>query len=220
VFIAQLLSLPSPNFHALHGLLVVMAKYVPTITVLCAASLWVVGTTPAFSLFHTRSKFTEAKPPAAFGETIGKKDEVVGVSVTETALEKERDASAHTGEVFVFGSFMDAGSLAGATNFSGTVPLNPGEYVQHGVAGATLAKTFVLDGNQIELNLTWSGVGDISSDTLMRQQTRGAPHEPEAQRTANRSAVMSGTFTVNGFNRISGETLSSGTLSTSKSRAV
>ena len=157
----------------------------------------------------TRTDLSRNSAEASFSSFHGCEDVVVGVSVTEESLKGSEEASS---EVAVFGSIVDVCEFGTSSFFYGTAPLAPGEYAQDGVEGATLVKTMAVDGYEIQLSLAWDGNGEVVVERSKIKEDGDAVRARGHEETTTRSADASGSFVVNGLDRIDGGSIANAGL--------
>lgn len=129
-------------------------------------------------------------------------DVSVGVSVTQKS---NKTTDTESSILSVFGSFNDICEFGSSTSFFGTTTVTDAEFKQNGVTDAHLVKNFTVDGNEIELSLEWTGVGVIGGEDekIKNKET----NTTKTWDVDSRNAEMTGTFVVNGLNRISDNSL-------------
>jgi len=188
--------------------------------ILFGLAFFVAMATLAHATEVSRYRITGNSAEASFDTVNGCNDDLLGVSVNENILRENPGESTSTFEVSVFGNFVENCEFGTVTSFFGTAPLNPGEYLQHGVDHAMLTKTFTVNGFEIHLALTWTGAGEISLSRSPLNTEEGSTivrgHESKSQR----NAIVSGSFVVNGLDHISGNSVANGSLYTIQNNTI
>lgn len=178
-----------------------------SLSIFCLVSLLTLST-PAIgnAAEVTREKTRTNVAEANFLTNNDCEDVSVGVNITEKQDLLNRKENP-TLTLLVFGSFVDNCEFGSSSSFFGTTTVTKQEFVQHGVKDAKLIKTFIVDGNEIHLNLIWRGVGVIGGEdeeVVVKETGTRIKKKWDVQ---SRNAEMNGVFIVNGLNRISDNSL-------------
>lgn len=145
---------------------------------------------------------------ANFLTNTGCEDVSVGASVTEVQTKtKGTPRSEPTRTLQVFGSIVDNCEFGSSWSFFGTTSVTDAEFVQHGTDDATLTKTFFINGTEIALSLQWEGVGVIGGEDEVIKTNENGVRVTKKWDVDSRNAEMTGTFVVNGLNRIDDSSL-------------
>ncbi len=179
-----------------------MRTPVPIVSGVVLLALLAPGVTEAADVVQDRTLTNAAE--ANFLSHFGCTDESVGVSVTEKRTNKNDAAPEAT--IQVFGAFIDYCEFGTSTFFFGTTTVASGEFVQHGVDDATLHKTFDVGGHEISISLVWTGTGVVGGEDEKINEKTGTTHEIRKWDVDSRGALMTGTFVVDGLNRIQDDT--------------
>jgi hypothetical protein len=134
----------------------------------------------------------------------GCEDVSVGVSVTEKYDLQNPDAEP-TRTMLVFGSFVDICEFGGSDFFFGTSTVSKSEFVQDGLESASLNKTLSVDGHELHITLAWEGVGVTASERF-KHNDKDARVKTKMV-AESRNAEVTGSFIVNGLDRISENSL-------------
>ncbi len=155
----------------------------------------------------TKEKSVSNSAEANFVTFSGCEDVSVGVNITQKAGTVDQKKIEPTAVLSIFASFVDICEFGSSTSFFGTTTVTSSEFVQHGTDDATLNKVFNIAGHEINLSLTWTGVGVIGGEDLKIHDTKGNPKIKKTWDVDNRNAEMTGVFVVDGLNRISDSSL-------------
>ncbi len=179
-------------------------KFLTILFVTTTLSLGVVQSAEAAKMTRERAFINSAE--ANFLTNTGCEDVSVGVSVIEKNSVVNHTKLPLSRTLLVFGAFIDNCEFGTSTSFFGTTTVINNEFVQNGVDSATLVKTFVVDGHEIYIDLSWKGVGIIGGEDL-KINDKGDVHIIKKWDVESRNAEMTGVFIVNGLNRISDNSL-------------
>jgi hypothetical protein len=152
-----------------------------------------------------RFKLTGNEAMAIFNTLTTCEDNTVGVTVRENDIKEGSEGKTAVAELSVFGTFQN--TCTGIdTQFYGTTTVSQDEFSQDGLDGATLQKTFEVNGYDITLDLIWTGAGEILVYETKVKNDVDIYKQRGRSGVSMRNASTTGSFIINGVDYVENST--------------